>query len=95
MIALTVLYFFPLEIGWKLCFPVALLFMAMLQRSSLYTLGAALFVISDLILAWNLFVEPISHAGAMIMTTYYFAQWLIFIRATPYKVPHPVKLMRF
>lgn len=73
----------------------AMLFMAMLQRSSLYTLGAALFVISDLILAWNLFVEPISHAGAMIMTTYYFAQWLIFIRATPYKVPHPVKLMRF
>lgn len=69
--------------------------MALLQRSSLYALGAALFVISDLVLAWNLFVEPVENAGAMIMVTYYLAQWLIFIRATPYEVPHPVRLLRF
>ncbi len=69
--------------------------MALLQRSSLYALGAALFVISDLVLAWNLFVEPVENAGATIMTTYYLAQWLIFVRATPYEVPHPVRLLRF
>lgn len=69
--------------------------MALLQRSSLYALGAALFVISDLILAWNLFVEPVDGAGAMIMVTYYLAQWLIFVRATPYEVAHPVRLLRF
>lgn len=69
--------------------------MALLQRSSLYALGAALFVISDLVLAWTLFVEPVENAGAMIMVTYYLAQWLIFIRATPYEVPHPVRLLRF
>jgi uncharacterized membrane protein YhhN len=69
--------------------------MALLQRSSLYALGAAVFVISDLVLAWNLFVEPIESAGVKIMVTYYLAQWLIFVRSTPYEVPHPVRLLRF
>lgn len=69
--------------------------MALLQRSSLYALGAALFVVSDLILAWNKFVEPVEYAGVMIMITYYLAQWLLFIRATPYEVAHPVRLLRF
>lgn len=69
--------------------------MALLQRSSLYALGGALFVVSDLILAWNMFVEPVEYAGAMIMITYYLAQWLLFIRATPYEVAHPVRLLRF
>ena len=69
--------------------------MALLQRSSLYALGAAMFVISDLVLSWNLFVEPVDGAGVTIMVTYYLAQWLIFVRATPYEVAHPVRLLRF
>lgn len=73
----------------------AMFLMALLQRSSLYALGAAMFVISDLVLAWNLFVEPIESAGVKIMVTYYLAQWLIFVRATPYEVAHPVRLLRF
>ena len=69
--------------------------MALFQRSSLYALGAAMFVISDLVLSWNLFVEPVDGAGVTIMVTYYLAQWLIFVRATPYEVAHPVRLLRF
>lgn len=73
----------------------AMFLMALLQRSSLYALGAAMFVISDLVLSWNLFVEPIECAGVKIMATYYLAQWLIFVRSTPYEVAHPVRLLRF
>ena len=72
-----------------------MLLTALLQRSSLYALGALLFVISDLALAWNLFVEPVPNAELLILGTYYAAQWLLFIRATPYRIAHPVHLMRF
>lgn len=72
-----------------------MLFASLLQRSSLYALGGLLFVISDFILAWNMFVEPVPHDDALILGTYFSAQWLLFVRATPYKVPHPVYLMRF
>lgn len=68
---------------------------AMLQRSSLYALGALLFVISDFILAWNKFVEPVPHRDYLVLGTYYAAQWFLFIRATPYRVSHPVHLLRF
>lgn len=69
--------------------------MALLQRSSLYALGAALFVISDLVLAWNRYVEPIESASLYVLGTYFLAQWLIYVRSTPYEVPHPVRLLRF
>lgn len=72
-----------------------MLMTALLQRSLLYALGAMLFVISDFVLAWNMFVEPIPNAGIILMGTYYAAQWLLFIRATPYRIAHPVHLMRF
>ncbi|AIF44859.1 lysoplasmalogenase [Virgibacillus sp. SK37] len=39
--------------------------------------GSILFVISDSILAWNMFVHPIPNAGKLIMLTYYGAQFLI------------------
>lgn len=68
---------------------------AMMQRSSLYALGALLFVISDFILAWNKFVEPVPYRDYLVLGTYFAAQWLLFIRATPYRVPHPVHLLRF
>lgn len=75
-----------------ICF---MLIMALLQRSMFYALGALFFVISDFVLAWNMFVHPIPHAGLFILSTYYLAQWLLFVRATPYRVAHPVHLLRF
>lgn len=39
--------------------------------------GSILFVISDSILSWNMFVYDIPYSGILIMTTYYSAQFLI------------------
>lgn len=39
--------------------------------------GSILFVISDSILSWNMFVSDISYSDVLIMTTYYSAQFLI------------------
>jgi alkenylglycerophosphocholine/alkenylglycerophosphoethanolamine hydrolase len=61
---------------------LAMLKMALRQRDIWFALGAALFVISDFILAWNKFVSPIDHASWCIMVPYYGAQWLLFFRAT-------------
>ncbi|GAB3798441.1 lysoplasmalogenase [Virgibacillus kimchii] len=41
------------------------------------SLGSILFVISDSILAWNMFVSPIANSGELVMITYYGAQFLI------------------
>ena len=72
-----------------------MLVMALLQRSSLFALGAVLFVFSDFILAWNMFVEPVPHSRYMILVPYFLAQWLLFIRATPYRVAPEMRIMRF
>jgi uncharacterized membrane protein YhhN len=72
-----------------------MLLTAMLQRSSLFALGAVLLVFSDFILAWNLFVEPIPGENLLIMIPYYLGQWLLFVRATSYRVKTPLRLMRF
>ena len=72
-----------------------MLMMALLQRSSLYALGAVLFVFSDFILAWNKFVEPIPYRNYLVLGSYFLAQWLLFIRSTPYRIKHPLRLMRF
>jgi hypothetical protein len=42
-----------------------------------------------------MFVEPVPYRDYLVLGTYYAAQWLLFIRATPYRVPHPVHLLRF
>lgn len=68
---------------------------ALMQRSFLYALGALLFVVSDFALAWGLFVEPVPYSEYAVLVPYFLAQWLLFVRATPYTVPHPVYLMRF
>lgn len=39
--------------------------------------GSLLFVASDTVLAWNMFVEAVPYSGVLIMTTYYGAQLLI------------------
>ena len=40
-------------------------------------IGSILFVLSDSILSWNMFVSEIPHSDILIMTTYYTAQFLI------------------
>lgn len=65
---------------------LAMLVMAMLQRSTLYAIGGLLFVFSDFILAWNRFVEPVPYATYVIMLSYYLGQWLLFVRSTPYRI---------
>ena len=61
---------------------LTMLRMALQQRDSWFALGAALFVLSDFILAWNRFVSPVAHATWLIMIPYYGAQWLLFFRAS-------------
>lgn len=39
--------------------------------------GSLLFILSDSVLAWNKFVEPVMYSGPIIMITYYSAQFLI------------------
>ena len=75
-----------------ICFMLGL---ALFQRSSLYALGAVMFVFSDFILGWNLFTEPIRNSKWLIMIPYYFGQWLIYIRSTSFRVAPEMRLMRF
>ena len=63
-----------------------MLFMALMQRSRMYAVGACLFVFSDLVLAWNRFVEPIEHETCLVMIPYFAAQWMLFVRASKYRV---------
>jgi uncharacterized membrane protein YhhN len=69
--------------------------MAMLQRSSLFALGAVLFVFSDFILAWNKFVEPVPYRHYLVLVSYYLAQWLLFIRATKFRIAPEMRILRF
>ena len=77
------------------CLISIMLLLALLQRSSLFALGAVLFVFSDFILAWNKFVEPIPDRDYLVLVTYFMAQWLLFIRTTPYRVAPEMRIMRF
>lgn len=63
-----------------------MLFSSLLQRSVLYALGGVLFVISDMILAWNRFVEPLEYEKYLIMVPYLTAQFLLFIRSARLRV---------
>ena len=82
-------------VGIYTCIISTMLVTALLQRSSLFALGAVLFVFSDFILAWNKFVEPVPHSRYLILVTYFLAQWLLFIRATRFRVGPEMRLMRF
>lgn len=50
---------------------------AIMTGSKSAAFGALLFVISDSILSWNMFVSEITYSHALIMLTYYSAQFLI------------------
>ena len=77
------------------CLICTMLVLALLQRSSMFALGAVLFVFSDFILAWALFVGEVPNCTLMVMIPYYAAQWLLFIRSSRFKLKHPIRLMRF
>lgn len=63
-----------------------MLFLALVQRSRLYAAGACLFVFSDLMLAWNRFVEPLEYERYLIMVPYYLGQICLFLRASRLKL---------
>lgn len=50
---------------------------AFLTRNIWAIIGSVLFVLSDSILSWNMFVSEIPHSSILIMTTYYSAQFFI------------------
>lgn len=56
--------------------------LSLMQRSSLFAIGAALFLISDMILSWNKFVGPVTAEKWLIMVPYYLGQLLIWLGAT-------------
>ena len=72
-----------------------MLYFALMQRSSLFAIGAVLFVFSDFILAWNKFIEPIQYSRLLIMIPYYTGQFLLFMRSTPYRVKPGLREFRF
>ena len=76
------------------CLICTMLVMALLQRSSIYALGAVLFVFSDFILAWHKFVGPVPYRHYLVLVTYFLAQWLLFVRSTPYRITN-LRLFRF
>lgn len=59
-----------------------MLYMALLQRSRMYAVGACLFVFSDVVLAWNKFVEPVMYEKYIVMVPYFTGQLLLFLRAS-------------
>lgn len=77
------------------CLICTMMVMALLQRSSLFALGAMFFVFSDFILAWNKFVEPVPYRDYLVLVTYFLAQWLLFIRSTKYRVAPEMRTLRF
>lgn len=82
-------------VGIYACVISMMLLTALLQRSSLYALGAVLFVFSDFIIAWNMFVEPVPYREYLVLVTYFLAQWLLYIRSTSFRVGPEMRLMRF
>ncbi len=60
---------------------VTMFALALVQRSPFFALGAALFLISDIILAWNIFVSPVVAEKWLIMIPYYLGQLLIWLGA--------------
>lgn len=55
--------------------------LSLMQRSPFFAIGAALFLISDMILSWNKFVGPVTAEKWMIMVPYYLGQLLIWLGA--------------
>ena len=52
-------------------------FLAVMTRNKWAILGSVLFVMSDAILAWNMFIEPVANEGILVMGAYYAGQFFI------------------
>ena len=59
-----------------------------LLPAALLGTGAVLFLTSDYILSWNIFVTPLPYSSYLIMVPYYAGQLLIFLGAYKYKTGH-------
>lgn len=55
--------------------------LSLMQRPPLFAIGAALFLISDMVLSWNKFVGPVTAEKWLIMVPYYLGQLLIWLGA--------------
>ena len=55
----------------------AMVFTAIMTGNKWAIVGSILFIISDSILSWDLFVDGIQYSNELIMITYYSAQFLI------------------
>ncbi len=53
--------------------------LSLLQRPPFFAVGAALFLISDMILSWNRFVGPVQASRWLIMVPYYLGQLLLWL----------------
>ncbi len=67
---------------------------ALMQRSIFYATGAFLFVLSDFMLAWDRFVDPVPYDNLVVMIPYFAAQWMFYVRATKYRVGKSILLAR-
>ncbi|WP_040979141.1 lysoplasmalogenase [Oceanobacillus jeddahense] len=56
---------------------ILMAFTAIMTGNRWATLGSILFIVSDSVLAWNMFISSFTGASEMIMITYYGAQFLI------------------
>ncbi len=54
-----------------------MVFTAIMTGNKWAILGSLLFIISDSILSWDLFIESVKYGHELIMITYYLAQFLI------------------
>ena len=54
-----------------------MLWTAIVSRNKLAVIGALCFVFSDSLLAWSMFIEPVSWSGYGVMVSYYLAQFFI------------------
>ena len=55
--------------------------LSLMQRPPFFAAGAALFLISDMILSWNRFVGPVPASAWLIMIPYYLGQLLLWLGA--------------
>jgi uncharacterized membrane protein YhhN len=64
-------------ISWMLMMALNMLFIRNKQAGQWMVTGAFLFVLSDSLLALNMFYQPFASAGVLVMLTYGFAQFFI------------------
>lgn len=55
--------------------------LAMMQRNWIFSVGALLFLFSDMVLSWNKFVSPVDASRWLIMVPYYSGQLLLWCGA--------------